>query len=483
VGLPESGAAGYNQPRLHDRYLPSRRLIFLQNIPLTVQGGIRRRLADESYRRVLALAMPAVAEQLLNMTVGLVDTFMVGHLGAQAVAAVGLSNQAVMLVTTFFAAVATGVTALVARHTGAHEPAGANAVLRQGYLLGVILGLIGTVAGVALAGPTMLALQAPADVVAPGTIYLGIVSLSFFLAALMFIGNAALRGAGDTRAPMMIMLVVNAINIVVAYVAIHGLGPLPAFGVAGSAIGAVAARSAGGVIVTVLLIRGRGGVRLDLRRLRPDTTQIKRILNVGLPAGAEQLLMRFAQTAFAVTVASLGTQAYAAHQLALQSESLSFMPGFGFAVAATTLAGQGLGAQDPRRARADATKAWQLGVLTMALMGAFFFVFATQLIQLFIDDPVVVALGVNPLRLEAFSEPALATAMVLAGALRGAGDTRSTLVITSVGLWLVRLPLALVLVHSFGLMGAWMAMGVDINLRALALWLRFRSDHWTKIKV
>jgi MATE family multidrug resistance protein len=448
-----------------------------------VQSGIRRRLADENYHRVLALALPAVGEQVLNMAVGLVDTFMVGHLGAQAVAAVGLANQSVMLVTTFFAAVATGATALVARHSGAREPEQANEVLRQSYLLGALLGLIGTVAGAMLAGPTMYALQAPADVVAPGTTYLAIVSFSFFLTSLMFIGNAVLRGAGDTRTPMTVMLVVNGINIVVAYVAINGLGPLPAFGVAGSAIGAATARCVGGLIVTALLMRGHGGVRLTLRRLRPNMRQIKRILNVGLPAGAEQLLMRFAQTAFAVTVASLGTQAYAAHQLAQQSESMSFMPGFGFAVAATTLAGQGLGAKDPERARADSVKAWQLGMITMSLMGVIFYVFAAQLIHLFIDDPVVISLGVNPLRLEAFSEPALATAMILAGALRGAGDTRSTLVITSVGLWLVRLPLALVLVHFFGLMGAWIAMGIDLNVRGVALWLRFRGGHWTRIRV
>ena len=420
---------------------------------------------------------------MLNMAVGLVDTFMVGHLGAQAVAAVGLANQAVMLVTTFFAAVATGVTALVARHFGAQEPEQANGILSQGYLLGAILGILGTVLGASLAGPTMLALQAPADVVSPGATYLGIVSLSFALTALMFIGNATLRGGGDTRTPMMIMLVVNVINIIVAYVAIHGAGPIPAFGVAGSAIGAAVARSTGGIIVSWILLRGRGGMRLRLRKLAPDFGQVRRILNVGLPAGIEQLLMRFAQTAFAVTVAGLGTQAYAAHQLTLQSESLSFMPGFGFAVAATTLMGQGLGARDPRRARSDATTAWRLGALVMAAMGVIFFVFPAQLIGLFIDDPAVVALGVPALRLEAFSEPALATAMVLAGGLRGAGDTRTTLVITGIGLWLIRLPLAIILIPHFGLLGAWMGMGVDLNVRALALWWRFRSDRWTRIKV
>ena len=440
-------------------------------------------LQDQGYRRVLALALPAVGEQLLNMAVGLVDTFMVGHLGAQAVAAVGLANQAVMLVTTFFAAVATGATALVARHVGAGEGERANGVMHQGYLLGVLLGLIATAAGLALAIPTMHVLQAPAEVVAPGANYLSIVAVSFLLTSWLFIGNAALRGSGYTRSPMLIMLAVNAVNVIVAYAFIYGLGPLPALGVAGSAIGAAIGRGAGGLIVTYLLWRGRAGLRLRLRHLLPDAAQIKRILNIGLPAGAEQLLMRFALTAYTMTVATLGTQAFAAHQLALQGESLSYMPGFGFAVAATTLVGQGLGAGKPERARADAYLASRLAMIVMTAMGVLFFVFPAQIMGIFITDPEVIRLGVWPLRLVAFSQPALANVMVLAGALRGAGDTRATLVITAGSLWLVRLSLALLLVGPFGLIGAWLAMGIDLNVRGLGMWLRFRSDRWARLKV
>jgi len=450
---------------------------------LTVRERLQGRVAGDVTRRVLVLALPAVGEQLLNMAVGLADTFMVGHLGAQAVAAVGLANQAVMLVTTFFAAVATGITALIARHTGAKEPATANTILHQGYLMGSAIGLVATVLGVLLAEPTMAVLQAPADVVGPGTIYLRIASLTFLLSSWLFIGNAALRGSGDTRTPMTIMMVVNVVNIAVAYICIYGVGPVPALGVAGSAMGAAAGRGVGGLLVAALLLRGHRALRLRLRRLIPDWSQINRILNIGLPAGAEQLAMRFGQTTFAVTVATLGTQAFAAHQLALQSESLAFMPGFGFAVAATTLTGQGLGARDPVRARSDAALSQRLAILVMSGMGVFFFVFAAQIIGIFINDPAVIALGIWPLRLVAFSQPALATAMVLSGALRGAGDTRSTLAITAGGLWLVRIPLAFLLTRPFGLIGAWIAMGVDLNVRGLACWLRFRGDHWTKLKV
>ena len=353
----------------------------------TLPQRLRASFGDADYRRVLNLALPAVGEQMLNMTVGLADTFMVGHLGAAAVAAVGLSNQAVMLVTTFFAAVATGVTALVARHIGAHERDHANTIMHQGYLLSIFFGVLTAAFGLLLSFETMRALRAPADVIGPGTTYLSIVALTFPLAACLFVGNAALRGSGDTRTPMLVMLAVNVVNIGVAYAAIYGLGPIPALGVTGSAIGAATARGAGGLIVTALLFRGRSGLRLRLRRFKPDIVQLKRIANIGLPAGAEQLLMRGAQTAFVVTVASLGTLAYAAHQIALQAESISYMPGFGFAVAATTLVGQGLGARDPKRARADGRLAQWMAVAIMSCMGVIFFLFPAQIIGIFINDP------------------------------------------------------------------------------------------------
>jgi Na+-driven multidrug efflux pump len=474
-------------------------------------GALRIRLADERRRGVLNLALPAVGEQVLNMLVGLADTFMVGHIGASAVAAVGLGNQVVMLVTTFFAAVATGVTALVARHIGAREAGTAERILGQGYVLGSLLGFLGMILSMALAVPAMIALRAPADVVAPGASYLSIVALTFVPAAWMFTGNAALRGAGDTRSPMLVMLAVNAVNIAVAYALIYGPGPFPELGVAGSALGAAVGRGVGGLLVTWLLLKGRRvrtasgapaatrrGVeaadiqiptttpaRLSLRpgQLRPDLAQLRRIANIGLPAGAEMLMMRLGLIAYATTVAALGTAAFAAHQIALQAESLSYMPGFGFAVAATTLVGQGLGAGNPARAKADGYLAHRLALILMSLMGVVFFLFPEQIMSIFISDPAVIRLGVWPLRLVAFSQPMLATMMVLAGGLRGAGDTRATLVITAAGLWLVRVPLAFLLTPTLGLVGAWIAMGVDLNLRGLGMFLRFRSSKWALIKV
>ncbi len=443
----------------------------------------RQSRRDPAHRRVLSLALPAVAEQLLNMGVGLADAFMVGHLGASAVGAVGLSNQIVLLVTTFFAAMATGVTALIARHTGAKEAPQANFVLHQGYIMGTAVGVVASVASYLLAPAAMHLLQAPADVAPLGADYLCIVSLTFVLASWLFIGNAALRGSGDTRTPMFTMLAVNLINIAVAYATIYGIGPIPQMGVRGSAIGAAVARAMGGLIVTAVLIRGRSGLVMRIKGMVPSATEIRRILRIGLPAGGEQLLNRLGMMAFTATVAGLGTLAYAAHQIAVQAESLAYMPGFGFAVAATTLAGQGLGAKDVDRAHADVVLAQKWGTLVQSVMGLVLIAIPGQLIGLFINDPAVVSIGTWPLRLEGFSQPGLATVFILSGALRGAGDARATLVITAGTLWLIRVPLAHLLVGPFGLLGAWIAMGIDLNVRAFLMWRRFRSNRWTQIRV
>jgi len=436
-----------------------------------------------STSEVLSLALPAVGEQVLNMMVGVADSYLVGHLGAAPLAAVGLANQVVMLATALYSAVGTGATALIARHTGAREARVVDAVLHQAMIMGGIVGLASSALFGVFAQPCIILLNAPEDVIGPGTIYLQIVALSFLISALMFLGMAALRGAGDTRTPMIVMGVVNAVNIVVAYAFIYGAGPIPALGVAGSAIGAAVARSLGGLIILALLLRGKSGLHLRLSHLRPDRVQVGRIVNIGLPAALETLFMRFGQMAYATVVAGLGTAAFAAHQLALTSESLSYMPGFGFAVAATTLVGQGLGARDPKRAERGGYESLRMALISMTFMGALFILFAPQFLGFFTSDPEVIEQGTWPLRLVGFSQPALASAMVLSGGLRGAGDTRRTLLITAVGFWILRLPLAVLLSGPFGLIGAWVAMGVDLNARGSAIFWRYRSGRWKALRV
>ena len=358
-------------------------------------------------------------------------------------------------------------------------------MLRQSVLLGALIGVMATILGLSLAGPAVTLLGAEEDVVKLGASYLRVVSSIFFFSTLMFIGNASLRGAGDTRTPLFVMLVVNVLNIVIAWTAINGPFGLPRLGVVGSALGAATGRLVGGVLVMAILLKGRAGIRLTLAGWRPDLGLIRRILRVGLPTGLEQLLFRTGHMVFARILAELGTVAYAANQVAINGWALSFMPGFGFALAATTLVGQSLGARDPEGAQQRGYTAYRLGAGLMGMVGLAFLLFPAQIVGFFTDDPQVIALGTMPLRMVGLIQPLLAATMIFAGGLRGAGDTRFPMFINGGAIWLIRLPLAylLALVLGWGLPGAWAALALDMSLRGVLNFLRFRGGRWKTIKV
>lgn len=434
---------------------------------------------------VLKLAIPATAELLLNMVVDMVNTYLVGHLGAAPLAAVGLSSQWMTTTMVLFSAVGTGATALLARHVGARDWTTANQVLNQALVVAFLIGLVATAVLEWSAAPALRLMGAEEEALALGVPYLRLVGAVLMFSALMFIGNACLRGAGDTRTPLLVMAVVNLLNVSISWPLVNGLWGLPSLGVQGAAIGSLAGRLAGGLLVVALLLRGRSGLALRARGWRFDPALVWRMLHIGLPAGLDQLIFRLGMLAYVRIVAALGTAAYAAHQVALSAESLSFMPGFGFAVAATTLVGQGLGARDEQRAEQDGFASFYLAAGLMSFMGAGFMLFAPELMGFFTTDPQVIALGTLPLRLIGLVQPFLAAMMVFAGGLRGAGETVAPLLINAGAVWLVRVPSALLLTQffSWGLTGAWIAMALDLVVRGGLLFARFRGGNWKKVEV
>ncbi len=445
-------------------------------------------------RRVLRLALPAVGEQVLNTLVGLSDTFLVGHMSAAAaaqlgyssaaaLAGVGLANQLIWLVTVFFMAVSIGSMALISRFKGAGDMPSANRVLRQSLLVGLVMGGAAMLAGFFLAGPALRMLGADAEVLPRGMTFLQICSSTFLPAALLFIGMAAFRGAGDTRTPLYVMLGVNVVNVLISWLLINGNLGAPTLGVAGSAIGAAVARGGGGLVLIGLLLRGRSGLKLA-PDLRPDWDMLRRITRIGAPSGGEQLVFQGALLIFVRFVIGLGTFTYAAHNVVISIESLSFLPGFGYATAASALVGQALGAGRPDEAEANAYEALRQGSLMMTVLGVIMFLFPHQLIGLFVADPAVVETGVGAMRLAGLVQPLLALNFIMSGGLRGAGDTRWPLISKLISTWGVRLPVVMLLLSlGMGLTGVWIAMTCDFAVQAaLALW-RFRTGKWKTMRV
>lgn len=421
------------------------------------------------------------------MVVGIIDTAMVGRLGAAALAAVGLGAQLMHASIAVFGAVTTGTTALVARFIGAGDPDNAANTARQSLLFGG--GLAAVVGGLLLLfAPQVLRVLfggADQEVLEWAAVYVRVIALALVPQFILIVVNGILRGSGDTRTPMYIMALVNATNVVLNYILIFGVGPFPRLGITGAAIATAVAHVVGGVTALSILLSSRKGIKLDLRKsLRLDLASLRRVLNIGIPAGLEQVMMQTAQIAYTMIVSSLGTVAYAAHRVALNAESLSFMPGFGFALAATTFVGQGLGARDPALAERSGREAARMAMSVMSTMGIIFFLFPGFFVSFFTDDPAVIDTAAQVLRIVAIGQPFLAWTMVYAGGLRGAGDTRTVLLITATSVFVTRIGLAYTLVRlGLGLNGAWIAMVIDLIVRGSVLKYRFAKGAWKYVRI
>lgn len=442
----------------------------------------RPSLAPESASyRVLMLAWPSVTEQSLITLVGLVDAYIVGHLGAEAIAGVGLGGQILNLIAALFGALGVGATAVVARSIGAKHHDEAAAVAGQGILIALFLGASASLAAFVWAEAIIAAFGGEPAVVVEGTTWLRMAGPSFWLMGLTLVGNAILRGIGDTRTPLIIMIVVNLINVVVAWT----LTRVFQLGVFGTGIGVASGHLVGGVAVVLVLFVRRLQLHLSLSDLKPDLALIERLLNVGLPAGMEQIFLQLALSSQAAIISSLSTAAYAAHQITLRLSAMSYLPGWGFSVATTTLVGQALGAKAPDEARAAAAAARKFSFLVMTAIGALLILFAEPIVRIFTTDLEVIHAGVLAIRLAGCVQPIMSQSFIFGGALRGAGDTRATMLITLLSVWGLRIVVTYFVgrVLGLGIIGAWLAIGVDFSLRTYLFSRRWRSGKWAALHV
>jgi putative MATE family efflux protein len=427
-----------------------------------------------------------MAEMLLMTFTHMVDMIMVGQLGPAAIAAVGLSTQPMFLLLGLFQALASGGTALVARAVGAQDRQLANAVARQAGAATLLFGLLVGGVGWALSLAVPRLMGAEQVVQDPAAAYFRIIMLSMPVVTLTFVLGAVLRGSGDTRTPMQVNAVANVVNVAGNYVLIFGHFGFPALGVTGAALATAGARVVAGVLLLSILFSGRLRIHLSLREsYRPKADLLRRVFRVGVPAALEQLVMRAGQLVFVRLVAGLGTAVLAAHQIALSVEWLAFMPSFGFGMAAATLVGQGIGAGHPDWSEKAAYETRRIGIVVLVVIGTGLFFFGEQVVRLYTQDPEVVAMGAQALRIMALTQPFMAINFIMAGSLRGAGDTRWPLFTTATGIWGVRVLLGylLAILAGLGLAGAWVAMAADHMVRATLLTARFRAGRWKHLAI
>ena len=428
-------------------------------------------------RQVYALAIPIAVNNLLQRGVGVVDTVMVGHVGADQLAAVGLSQILILSATAFVYCLAIGSAILVARHTGAEEydPRRwiGNTALTGGVFAGLTLG-----AALALFGGRVAGLiGARGEVLIEATKYLEIIGVAYVFMVLIQISSSIFQGAGDSRTPLYVVVGINAIHILVAYPLIFGAWGLPRLGVRGAAIGTLISEMLGAVVLIVLLSWRR---LIVLRARAFQKEQFRRIVRLGLPILGERLLTHTMQILYARLMLGFGVAAFAAHQIGLNIEAMSFLQGLGFSQAATTLVGQNLGAGRPESATRAGYQAAIVGVFLMSLFGIAFLLVPEFWVSLFTSDPAVQAYGVRYLRIAAFMQPGIAAAMVMAGSLRGTGDTQGPMYAVLIGAWALRMPLGWIVGKYIleDVTVCWLAMAIDWNFRGLFLFLRYRRKRW-----
>ena len=431
------------------------------------------------------LAYPAIITMVSQTVMWTVDSAMVGHVGKTELAAVGLGGLLIFTLYSFFIGLSYSLNPFVAQSFGARDYTRISCFMWHGVYLGLASGAVMLV--IRSFNPWTIDLLGPAPEVRPLCLeYTNIRMLSapFFL--LHYFYSNFFRGIGNTRTPMKVAIVANLTNIIIDYLLIFGPGPFPALGVVGAAWATFIANFLSAVILAVISLSRPYRARYETHRhraIRPDT--VLQLLRVGTPIGIHYVLDIGSFLVFSAYVGRMGTEQLAANHIIIQVLALSFMPANGFAVAATTLMGQHIGAGDPHIAKRTGYQTLKLGLLYATFVALAYVVFSEGLVRIFNDDPMVVWFGRRIIPLAAAFQFFDAVQIIASGALRGAGDTKVPMMLILGGGWCLFLPLAFLFgtVLDRGVIGAWLGATIYVVFLGVAMFLRFKMDRWQSIKL
>lgn len=438
------------------------------------------------YCTFLLLAWPALTEQVLAGIINFVDTLMVSSVGEAAIAAIGLTIQPRMIFQVVLAAIATAVTAVVARRRGQGDREGANRVLAA--MLPIVFGIAVTFFAISFffASPILAFIGANEDTLSDATSYFRITMFGLIFLSVSLTLNGAQRGAGKTRIAMVTTMTANVVNCLFNALLINGLWFFPKLGVTGAAIATVLGHFIAMIISLASVRRKNGYLFLSFSRLfRIDRRTVSPVFFVTSGALFEQLFLRIGFFTFAKLVAGLGTLDFATHQICMTILNLSFTVGDGLAIASSALVGQNLGMRRPDRALVFGKVAQRIGFGFAVLLCAVASVFRRGIIGWFTSEPDVLAKGANIMLMIAVILLFQIQQVMFCGTLRGAGDTRFMAVISLLTVGTVRPALTFLLMRftSLGLYGAWFAVLTDQIIRSVFACVRFYRGKWTRLEL
>ncbi|MBM4054828.1 MAG: MATE family efflux transporter [Planctomycetes bacterium] len=437
-------------------------------------------------KNILKLCIPVAIENLLHMSVFVSDTIMVGRLGTDAIAAAGLAGSIFFFISLVSSSLSYGASSIVARHIGAKEKDHAQIVASQAILIALFMGMLITPFLIIFARTIFILMSAEPQVADLGKGYFQIVSGFLIFRLIIFVSSGILRGAGDTKTPMKITLVINCINILFNWLFIFGIGPFPKLGVTGVGWATAISFAIGAGLLLLKLFGGKCVLHLQFQHIKKlHFASIRRIIRISLPAAIDAFLTQTGFLFFTKIVTMLGTVPLAAHQIAIRIESMSFMPGFALAVSTATLVGQSLGMKNTPLALKSMKRSSLFSICFMSFLAFIFLVFPASMAKIFHPDPDVLSLAATCIMIAAIEQPALAIYMVFSGGLRGAGDTLSPMIITIIGTLCLHLPMSYLFGIQFGwgLGGVWLGAAIDWICRAIAIFILYKRGRWKTIIV
>ncbi len=439
---------------------------------LAIRNGEDLSLRDEVIL-ILRLSFPAILAQISSIIMQYIDASMVGHLGPNASASIGIVSSSTWLVGGVMTAASLGFSVLVAQRIGAKDEESARNNVRWGLVFCLLFGLILCAICTFVSRFLPMWMGGEEAILKDASAYFLIYALSIPIREMLFVSQGMIQSSGNIRLPSILNVCMCFLDVLFNAIFI------PRLGVVGAALGTALAIAVVAIIMMYALIFrspslslvGRSGDR-KYSFSEYCAKELPTVLRIAIPVAIDNIIMGFAYVAFTRIVSPFGTTSIAANSFSITAESLCYMPGFGIGVAATTVVGQCIGARRRNLAKRLGWMAVILGMLIMGLSGALMWIFAPWMIGILTPDEEIRALGIQILRIEAFAEPLYGASIVAAGVFRGAGETLLSSVLNLLSVWAVRIPLAAYLGSMMGLKGAWIAMCTELCVRGTLFLVR-----------
>lgn len=428
---------------------------------------------------VFLLAVPMVIEMIMESIFALVDIYFVSKLGADAVATVGITESLLTLIYAVAFGLSAATTALVARRIGEKHPKEASKEASQAIITTIVLSVLIMIPGVIFAQDLLQIMGASSHSVQHHATYPAIMLGGNLIIILLFINNAIFRGAGNAAIAMKVLIIGNAINIILDPILIHK------FGIAGAAIATNIGRGTAVIYQLYILFTGKSRVNLKGMSFMPDWKRIVHILNISIGGIAQSLIATMSWVFLMRIIARYGSQAIAGYTIAIRIIIFTILPSWGLSNAASTLAGQNLGADRPDRAEKAVWRIALINLIGLSIIGVILALFPHKFISFFTDDAEVIKHGALSLRIISYGFSFYGVGMVMTQAFNGAGDTRTPTRINFVAFWLIEIPLAWFLSTNTNLEeeGVYYAIIIAESFMALYALLLFRQGKWKNKKV